>query len=309
MKLLRSWDKALNVPTVAAIGNFDGVHLGHHALLSAARARATELGFAMLVIIFEPQTREYFLKDRSPPRLMSLRDKVQALRQWQVDYLCCLRFDHRLARMSAHDFADSIIFKQLHVKYLYVGEDFRFGADRLGDINLLKAEAQKFDARLETFVEVGIAGERVSSTRIRQALAENDLLKAKQLLGRDYSLSGRVLYGSGMAKSFGTPTANIKLGKGRLALQGVFCVRVRTETGMLYSGLANIGFRPTFNGKKPILEAHLFDFSGDLYGQMLDIEFLHKLRDEIKFSSKEELIAQIKRDQLNAKLYFDQLRV
>ena len=307
MKLLRNGAsiETLGLPTVAAIGNFDGVHRGHQALLSAVRAKATQLGYAMLVIIFEPQTREYFLKDLSPPRLMSLRDKVKALEQFDVDYLCCLRFDHQLAQMSAVAFAESIIFKKLHVRYLFVGSDFRFGCDRLGDVDLLCAISQGFNAHVEPFPDFVGSGQRVSSTRVRQALLQNDLAEASRLLGRTYALCGRVLYGDGLGRTWGVPTANIKLGKSARPLQGVFCVQVQCQDGRLYDGVANIGRRPTFEGKQVRLEVHLLQFSGSLYGQRVAVLFLSKLRDEARFESKAQLITQIHADVAMAKIYFD----
>jgi riboflavin kinase/FMN adenylyltransferase len=309
MKLLRNGASAqpLDFPTVAVIGNFDGVHCGHQALLSAVRAKATQLGHAMLVIIFEPQTREFFLKDQSPPRLMSLRGKVQALSEFDVDYLCCLRFDRHLANMSALMFAESIIFKKLHVRYLFVGSDFRFGCDRLGDFELLREVSQGFYAHVETFPDFLGSGQRVSSTGVRQALLENDLEQARRLLGRNYSLCGRVCYGDGLGRTWGVPTANIKLGKGALPLRGVFCVQVVCPDGRVYDGVANIGCRPTFEGKQARLEVHLLQFSGSLYGQRVTVLFLSQLRNEARFESKEALIAQIHKDVVTAKMYFNRL--
>ena len=306
MKLLRNIDYSSEVypSMVAAIGNFDGVHLGHQALLSSVRVKAKQLGLPMLVIVFEPQTREFFSKEEAPPRLTSLREKLQILRQFNVDYVCCLRFDKRLAAMSANEFAQSLLFSKLHIKHLYVGHDFRFGCGRVGDVELLQSIGGHYNALVERFPDVLKATQRISSTLIRQALQRNCFEEAATFLGRPYSVCGRVIYGDGLARTWGMPTANLAMSKRRLALRGVFCVQVLCQDGLKYHGVANLGIRPTLGGKKMLLETHIFDFSGSLYGQRIEVFFLHKLRDEVTFSSKDDLITQIRADIEAAKAYF-----
>ncbi len=306
MKLLhnRAYDTVLTQGTVAAIGNFDGVHRGHQALLSAVRARASELNIPMLVIVFEPQTREYFLKQKSPARLTPLRKKLHIFSQFGVDYVCCLRFNRQMAKMSAEEFAQSVIFSRLQVKYLFVGSDFRFGCDRVGDVSLLQQIGHPFQAQVISYPDFLVDQHRVSSTLVRQALQAARLDVAAQLLGRPFTMCGRVIYGDGRARAWGIPTANIKLKQGTLPLNGVFFVHVIHGNGIVSQGIANVGRRPTFEGTKAVLEVHILEFSGSLYGQRIDVLFLQKLRDEIAFSSKDKLVSQIYADLEAAKNYF-----
>lgn len=306
MKVLRIRGDApvLGGPTVAAIGNFDGVHLGHQTLLAAAQEKSTQLGYPMMVIMFEPQPREYFSHDKSTPRLMHFRDKVQALqKRFDVDYVCCLRFDHKLSQMDARTFANSIVFNQLQVRCLFVGHDFRFGRDRLGDVALLQETGQRYRAEIHCLPKYELNGERVSSTRIRDALLGNNLEEASRLLGHAYSVSGRVMHGDAKGRSWGVPTANIALGKRSLPVRGVYCVRVKVDQET-YSGVANVGCRPTVSGQRELLEVHLLNFSGDLYSRRLTVFFIHKLRKEKRFASLEQLISQIREDVLDAHAYF-----
>ena len=306
MKLLhqRTNDPGLHSGTIAVIGNFDGIHRGHQALLTAVRSVANTTKLPMVVIVFEPQTREYFLKEHSPPRLTSLRKKLHIFEKFGVDYVCCLRFNHKIASMSAVDFAQQVIFSQLQVKHLFVGKDFRFGCDRLGDADLLQTLAQAYDSQVQVYPDVTLNQDRISSTLVRQVLQAGHLQDAERLLGRQFSLCGRVIYGDAQARIWGVPTANIKLAQRPLPLHGVFCVRVQLPNEQQFSGVANIGCRPTVDGRKNVLEVHLFDFSDVLYGQRLEVFFLHKLRDEQKFSTKAHLIAQIGVDVAAAKDYF-----
>ena len=310
MKLLRgAADPALHGATAAVIGNFDGVHHGHQTLLTAVRSLATEANLPLLVIVFEPQTREFFLKDQSPPRLTSLRKKLQIFEQFGVDFVCCLRFNQNIARMSATEFAQLVIFSQLKVKHLFVGNDFRFGCDRLGDGALLQSIAQSYQAQVTIYPDVVLDRERVSSTKVRQILQAGNLQEAESLLGRPFTLCGRVMHGDAQARIWGIPTANIKLNRGPLPLHGVFFVRVAQKNGETLQGIANIGCRPTLDGKKNLLEIHLLNFSGSLYGQRLEVVFLQKLRDERRFPSKEMLIEQIHADVAAAKTYFNMRRI
>lgn len=306
MKLLRGSFFPLNMVngTVATIGNFDGVHLGHQALLQKLRAVAKRLNIPSVLLVFEPQPGEFFLKDKAPSRLTNLREKLEVLKHCDIDYIYCLKFNAALASMSASDFAERYFFTLWKTSYLLVGEDFRFGKNREGDISLLKSLATKADCQVETFPTFDIGNERVSSTKIRSALARGDFIEASKFLGRNFSLCGRVAYGAGRGKQWGIPTANLTMQRYALPLKGVFCVRI-FHNGQWYNGIANLGCRPTVDGTKNILEVHLFNFNGNLYGEMLKVFFIHKLRDEIKFNSVEALIDQIHQDIKMASLKFE----
>ena len=307
MKLLHLNANApfLQQGAVAVIGNFDGVHRGHQALLAALRDLAGKTHLPILVIVFEPQTREFFLKESSPPRLTNLRNKLLIFRQHQVDYVCCLRFNQKIAQMKAAEFAHHIIFSKLHVKYLLVGQDFRFGCDRAGDPLLLQEIGQNYNAQIINYPDVLLDNNRISSTLVRQTLQAGNLLEAERLLGRPFSLCGRVIHGDAQARQWGIPTANIQLTQSSLPMQGVFCVKVTLPNNTTYSGVANMGCRPTLDGKRNLLEIHLFNFAASLYGQRLEVCFIKKLRDERKFTSREQLIEQIHADVAAAKLYFN----
>lgn len=309
MKLLRQINqlKKLENNCVATIGNFDGVHRGHQSLLAKLHEQAVRLGLPMLVVLFEPQPSEFFNSETAPARLYRLREKLQALSDCGVDYVYCLRFDKKLVNLSPDFFAKEILFSQLGVKYLILGEDFRFGRDRLGDLKLLKQIGQSFNAHVEICPDFCSDGLRVSSTRIRHALYLGDLKQASAMLGRQYRMSGRVLYGQGMGRQWGVPTANLNVTSGRLPLRGVFCVQVQREDQSLLAGVANIGCRPTVDGSKNVLEVHLFDFNQSLYNEMLQVFFLCKLRDEIKFSSVDALIAQIHLDVAAARNMYESI--
>ncbi len=257
----------------------------------------------LVVLLFEPQPGEYFYRQQAPARLSSLREKLDVLKQCQVDYVYCLKFNKELALMPADKFAEDYFFSLLQVKYLLVGSDFRFGRQRLGDTQFLKRTGQEFGCVVEAFPDFSLDNERVSSTKIRQALAEANLTRASLLLGRSFSLCGRVIKGDGRGRQWGIPTANLSLHRLTLPLQGVFCVQVKKENEWL-KGVANIGSRPTVDGTKNVLEVHLLNVDEDLYGKLLQVFFLHKLRDEIKFSSIEALKKQINEDVTAAKFYF-----
>jgi riboflavin kinase/FMN adenylyltransferase len=288
---------------IATIGNFDGMHLGHQQLLLTARAKALEKKCPLLVILFEPQPREYFQKESSPSRLSSFREKIQFLQQAGIDWVYCIPFDNKLAHTNAEEFAQ-YLFTQLHVRYLMIGKDFRFGFDRAGDFSLLKRLAPN-EADVVTVPDVLLKGKKVSSTRIRHALEQGDLALANALLGRPYSLCARVVTGSQRGRQWGLPTANFSLKHRVLAMSGVFVVQARRTNTQILQGVANIGTRPTVDGLNQVLEVHLFDFNDSLYGERLTLFFLHKLRDEVKFSSVDDLITQIHQDISNAKQFFN----
>lgn len=281
----------------ATIGNFDGVHLGHRKLLLALKREALKRGLPTLVLLFEPQPGEFFHKQDSPPRLFSLRDKLQALSSIGIDYVYCLRFNVRLAMMSAIEFAEQLIFEKLQVKYLLLGSDFRFGRHRQGGVELLDHLGKKYQCNVEIFPEYILHGERISSSRIRQLLNEGLLDKAVIFMGRPYSVNGRVIIGRGLGRQLGFPTANIALKKRKIPISGVFAVDIIRNDGSKYIGIANIGYKPTVStNHKLSVEVHLFDFHGSLYGERIQVIFRRKVRDEMKFSGVSELVSQIHRD-------------
>ena len=293
---------------VLTIGNFDGVHVGHQNLLAILKNRAQQLQLPLLIIIFEPQPSEFFLKTDAPARLYTLREKIQDLKTCGVDYIYCLRFNQKLSNMPADEFANKIIFSQLNVKELLIGEDFRFGKQRSGDSALLKSIAHKHQACVLTCESFLYNNHRISSTRIRQALANNQFADAQAMLNRPYALSGKVIYGRALARQLNAPTANIVVKQKKVILQGVFCVKIIRENNTIYNGVANLGFRPTVDGKKLMLEVHLFALNCKLYGERLKVIFLHKLRDEQSFANLDALKIQIHQDLQHAQEYFKKVQ-
>ncbi len=288
----------------ATIGNFDGVHRGHQAILARLRERARELGVPSCVVIFEPQPREYFSPQTAPARLARLRDKVQLLADEQVDLVLCLAFNKRLSQLSASEFVDTILIDGLGVKHLEVGDDFRFGCDRAGDFDFLTQAGSLQGFTVEAAQTVELDGQRVSSTQVRKALAAADFERAEQLLGRPFCIEGRVLHGQKLARQLGWPTANVQLKRRRVPLTGVYLVSVDID-GKTWPGVANIGVRPTVAGDGSAhLEVHLLDFAGDLYGRHLTVAFHHKLRDEQRFASLEALKSAIDADVAAARAHW-----
>ena len=290
---------------VATIGNFDGVHLGHQAVLSQLALKGDMLGLPATVITFEPQPTEFFLPEKAPPRLSRFREKVEALRSYSIEQLCVLRFNKVLAEMSANDFIQKLLVEGLNVRYLVVGDDFKFGKDRKGDFALLKKMGDEHDFQVVNMHTFAIAETRVSSTRIRQALTAGDLMLAQTLLGHPYTMSGRVAHGDKRGRTLGYPTANIHLHRGKVPLTGVYAIRLYGLEDEPIEGVANVGVRPTIGEGNTLLEVHLFDFNKDIYGENVQVYFLHKVRDEKKFDSLPALVAQIERDCQSAKHYFD----
>lgn len=289
---------------VATIGNFDGVHLGHQTVLGQLADQGAERGLPTQVIIFEPLPREFFAGSRSPARLTRFREKVLALRRYSVDRLLCMRFDENLAGMEPEQFVSRILVEGLGVKYLVVGDDFRYGRARGGDFSSLEEAGRRcgFDvAHMRTF-EIG--GARVSSTRIREALEAGDLAAAETLLGRPYRMSGKVMHGDKRGRTIGFPTANIRLARQVSPVNGVYAVEVYGLDREPLPGVANVGRRPTVGGVEQRLEVHLFDFDQDIYQRHVDVEFQHKLREEMRFESVQELTRQIGEDVREARSYF-----
>ncbi len=303
---LRPWHRGC----VATIGSFDGVHLGHQAILRQLIEVAKQHNLPAVVIVFEPQPHEFFLRDKAPARLMRLRDKIQALLAAGVQRVLCVRFNDPLRSLSAEAFVQKVLLDGLAIKHLVVGDDFRFGCDRRGDFALLQRIGSERGFDVSDTCTLEIKGERVSSTRIRQLLEAGDFAQAETLLGKPYSIHGRIGYGQQLGRQLGVPTANVHLHRYRSPLHGVFTVSVKFRDGSSGRGVANIGVRPTVTGdKKPLLEVHLFDFTRTIYGEMIDVIFHSKLRDEKKFNSLEELQLQLQTDIAQARQFFSHFPV
>ncbi|MDH3221307.1 MAG: bifunctional riboflavin kinase/FAD synthetase [Gammaproteobacteria bacterium] len=307
MKLIRGLYN-LRSPLIASavtIGNFDGVHRGHQLVISQLQRVAGKASLPTVVIIFEPQPIEYFAPERAPRRLSRFREKIAYLKGQRIDYLLCLHFDDRLANQSAEDFVQQILIGQLNTKHLVIGDDFHFGKNRQGNFEFLRQNSARFGFVVDETETLMDDGERVSSTRIRQCIENGDFEKAAQLLGRSYSLSGRVAHGRKLGRHLGYPTINIKMGDNTLIVKGIFAVRVKGIDNRALEGVASIGTRPTVAGVDTILEVYILDFDRDVYGYSVEVEFLHKIRDEQKFDSLEELAVNIGRDTENAIAYFN----
>jgi riboflavin kinase/FMN adenylyltransferase len=288
----------------ATIGSFDGVHLGHQAVLAQLAAQGRERRLPVTLITFEPQPREYFAPQSAPPRLTRLREKLEVLQHCQVDRVVCLRFNTFLAGLTADEFIQRILLDGLDVKYLLVGDDFRFGKQRSGNYSLLEqaGKAHGFQvARMQTFY---VGKHRVSSTRVRAALQTGHLDRAQALLGRPFCLSGRVAHGDKRGRTIGFPTANIYLHRHAVPVDGVFAVELRGVDKTPLAGVANVGTRPTVGGTRALLEVHLFDFDRDIYGRHVQVSFLKKLRAERKYDSFELLKRQILLDAEQARAFF-----
>ena len=291
---------------VATIGNFDGVHLGHRAVFRRLLAKGRELGLPATVITFEPQPLEYFAPDAAPARLTRLREKLKALCECGIERVMLLEFGPRLAVMEAREFVQRLLLDGLDVRFLLVGDDFRFGHGRAGDYDLLRTmgkDAAGGGFLVEDLHTITHGEERISSTRVREALGRGDLEQARHLLGRPYRMQGRVGHGDKRGRTIGFPTANIDLHRRVIPLRGVYAVQVLGLREGPRPGVANIGTRPTVGGQGYRLEVHLFDFDRDIYGRHLEVEFRLKLRDEKRFASFDELRRQIALDAAAAREY------
>lgn len=293
-------------PSVLTLGNFDGIHRGHAWLIKQAVhcARANKLRSVMLT--FDPMPLEFFSPNQPPPRLMRFNEKWLYLQQFDLNVLCIPPFDQALAQMSALDFIENILVKILNVKYIFVGNDFHFGARREGNVTLLRNQGEKFGYSVITHTE-SYHGQAISSTRVRQALATGDFALAERLLGYPYKNIGRVVHGAQLGRQLGCPTANIPMHRRASPVHGVYVVQVGVE-GAQHYGVASVGSRPAVGGDPAfLLEVHLFDFWGDLYGKRLEVTYLHKLRDEWMFDSLESLKVQIEKDCQMARKYIQKV--
>ena len=303
MEVIRGWHNVKPGPhgCVATVGNFDGVHLGHRALIEQLAALGRERTAPTTLVIFEPQPQEFFAGENAPPRLTRLREKLSALGAMPLDRVALLRFDARLSAMSPEEFVESFLVAGLGVRAVVAGDDFRFGHRGEGNFDLLVSlgERHGFDVvRRATF---STRGGRVSSSWIRDALANDELEIARELLGRRYTMSGRVVRGDRRGRTIGFPTLNVPPRRHRTALHGVYAVRVAGLEGRELDAVANLGTRPTVGGRDMVLEVHVFDWSGDAYGRYVDVGFVAKIRDERKFDSFEALKARIERDGARAR--------
>ncbi len=291
---------------VATIGNFDGVHLGHQAVLGQLAEKAEEFGLPAVVITFEPQPQEYFSHGEIPPRLTRFREKLRALRRFAVDRVLALQFNQSLAGLSADEFIQQVLLDGLDIRYLVVGDDFRFGKGRGGDFAMLQQAGVKHGFDVVNMHTFSLEDERVSSTRIREALQRGELAPAEQMLGRAYRMCGRVAHGNKLGRTIGFPTANIFLHRKKTPVDGVFAVEMFGIDGEPVAGVANVGTRPTVDesGTRSLLEVHLFDFDADIYGRYVHVDFLHRIREERRFDSFDALKAQILKDADEARAFF-----
>ena len=294
-------------PLALTIGNFDGVHCGHQRMLARLAAKARALGIPGLrvgALTFEPHPREVFTPQSAPTRLTSLREKLELLKVHGVEHVHVARFTPAFAALSPAAFIEKVLVQGLRVRTLLIGDDFRFGARRAGDFALLRQAAAQHGFELEAMPTVEQGGVRVSSSAVREALFNGDLARAATMLGRAYSISGRVIHGEKLGRKLGFPTANVRMRHNRPPLLGIYAVRTHGIGDHALDGVASLGIRPTVSDSgRAVLEVHLFDFSGSLYGRHLRVEFLHKIRDEEKYSDLETLRLQIARDCDSAKDY------
>jgi riboflavin kinase/FMN adenylyltransferase len=284
-------------PVALTVGNFDGIHRGHQSMLQRLLAGARSRRLQSCVLTFEPHPREFFAAQTAPTRLTSLREKLELLAAQGVERTHVRHFDRSFASLEPEAFAAEILAKGLKARWLLIGEDFRFGAKRAGDVALLESLGRRYGYQVEITPTVAHAGARVSSSAVRAALAAGDLAAAEKLLGRAYSISGRVVHGRKLGRVLGFATANVQLRHNRPPLTGIYAVRVHGVGTSSRPGVASLGVRPTITASgRAVLEVHLFDFSADLYGAHMRVEFLHKIRDEEKYSDLDALRAQIERD-------------
>lgn len=295
-------------PTALSIGNFDGLHLGHQALIQHLQQEALQLKISTAIIIFEPQPQEWFKPETAPARLTPLRSKIELFQKLGVDHLIVMRFNRSLSELSPADFVEQRLIPEVQPQLILVGADFQFGHQRQGTLSTLKRLGAQWSFETITFPEATHAGLRISSTAIRQALQRGDLIQAQQMLGRPFSLSGRVVRGQNLGHTLGYPTANIRIHHQPLALAGIFIVTVHGPRGKPLPAVASLGYRPTVSQDNiPWLEVHVLDFNDSLYDQRIEVHFHHKIRDEQRFATLGELIQEIHQDVQITRTYFKQL--
>lgn len=321
MRVFRGFTPPADAEAVITIGNFDGMHQGHQALLRQLRAEAQSRGLHAAVLTFTPHPREFFARKAGgagatiPARLHTLREKLEALAAAGIDETRVCRFDDAFANLSPEDFVRKVLVEAMRAKHVIIGDDFRFGARRAGDFALLESLGERYGFTVSSLDSQCLDGERVSSSQVRAALGAGDLQRAEWLLGYPYAMEGRVVHGRQLGRTIGVPTANVQIRHDPLPLRGVFVVDVALDetrdavpqANRRYAGVANLGYRPTLGGDtRPLLEVHLFDYEGDLYGAHLDVRFLAKLRDEMTFTDFNALTTQIQQDLQQARRFFEQ---
>jgi riboflavin kinase/FMN adenylyltransferase len=305
MRVLRQAPEQTDQQVALTIGNFDGVHIGHKAMLTRLIDAARQRGMPSAVMTFEPQPQEFFAPDQAPARLSSLREKLELLDAEGIDIVFVCRFDFAMAQMPADRFVERFVYGALGTRWLLVGDDFRFGARRSGNFDLLASLAPKYGYEIEKTSSIMLEGTRVSSTEVRARLGAGDLDGAQRFLGRRYTISGRVEHGDGVGSGLGYPTANVRLGRSKAPLSGIYVIEVEGLGAKPLPGVASLGVRPTVKRQgRAVLEAHLFDFDRDIYGRRVSVRFLEKLRDEEKFASVDDLVVQMGRDAQQAREYF-----
>ncbi len=291
----------LALGSVVTIGSFDGLHHGHRRLLDKVLAASRERGVPSIVMSFEPTPKEFFQADAPPARLMRFREKFDALERYGIDVFYCPRFSAAMRSIAADAFIRRILVHGLNARHVVIGDDFRFARKREGTLLELQRAAIALEYSVEQVESVIVDGIRVSSTAIREALAAGEVARANALLGRPYRMSGRIIRGRRVGRSLGYATANVDLRRRRSAVMGIYAVRVHGLAEGVVDGVASVGTRPTFDLTKPLLEVHLFDFDRDIYGQYIHVDFIEHLRDEEKFASVDELVAQMRIDEENAR--------
>lgn len=291
---------------VLTIGNFDGLHLGHRLVMDNLAGHGKRLQLPTVAMIFEPQPLEYFLGDHAPSRLTRLREKAIQFGKLPLDALLVMPFNATLADYDAEQFIDNILVKRLHTRHLVIGDDFHFGKARRGNFALLQTRGREYGFEVESTASFELQGQRISSTLIRDALLDGRLTEARAMLGRDYSICGRVAHGDKRGRELGFPTANVQMFRKNTPVAGVFAVTLTGLDNREYRGIANVGTRPTVDGgAKAVLETHLFDFDSDIYGRYVEVHFKKKIRDEVRFPSLQALQTQIARDIEISRQYFD----
>jgi len=295
----------LNRPSVVTIGNFDGVHLGHQALINKVINIAHEKQLQSVVVTMQPLASEYFNKNNKTIVLTHFKSKYLLIKKLFVDCMCALNFNKSLAELTAEEFIQLILIDGLSAKHIIIGDDFKFGKNRSGDIHVLRRYCQPLGISIDAIKSVVSENCRISSSQIRNKLVLNQLNKVKSLLGRCFSISGKVTQGEMLGRTLDFPTINLKLKKRHNPLHGIYCVKVRFDNGKEYSGAASIGTRPTVAGVEKLLEVHILDFNKQVYGQNVEVLFYHKIRNEVKFDNLDELQRHIKDDVIKTRLYFN----
>ena len=306
MKLVRYVEKYRSPKSsVICIGNFDGMHLGHQMMIESTVSLAKKTQSLSVIVLFEPHPKEFFLQEKAPARLMKLSDKLMALEKMGVDLVICLRFNKTLASLLPEAFVQSVLIDQLHMKAIVISEGARFGYKQMGDVALLEALSPRLGFKVIVVEKRLCEGDRIGSTMIRELLAEGDCEKATVLLGKPYSMTGRIIHGNQLGRTLGFPTINIACQRKKIALSGIFAVNVRIESfDEIFLGVAHIAKRSIVNDHEPILEVNLFDFDQDVYGKRVSVSFLHKMRDTQSVSDLSQLKQMISKDVQDAKAYF-----